>query len=106
MQLQAKKVGAGAFLLQLFVTVHHRQIKGGNKVSIAAKVREIVSDQLGLEESEVQNHHSFEELGADSLDLVELIMEFEDEYEIEIPDADAEKIFTVQQAIDYVVEHT
>ena len=76
-------------------------------MSIEARVKEIVSDCLGLEASEVQNHHNFiDDLGADSLDTVELIMDMEDEFEIEISDEDAEKIFTVQEAIDYVIEHS
>ena len=73
-------------------------------MSIEAKVKEIVEDQLGVDE--VRNDQTFEELGADSLDTVELIMEIEDEFEIEISDIDAEKITTVQDAINYVVEHS
>jgi len=73
-------------------------------VSIEAKVKEIVEDTLGVEE--VRNDQTFEELGADSLDTVELIMEIEEEFEIDIPDEEAEKITTVQDAIDYVIEHT
>jgi len=75
-------------------------------MSIEARVKEIVSDQLGLETSEVQNHHAFDKLGADSLDLIELTMSMEEEWDIEIPEDDAEKIFTVQDAIDYLIEHT
>jgi len=73
-------------------------------MSIAEKVKEIISDCIGVEE--VKNDQTFEELGADSLDTVELIMEIEEEFEIDIPDEEAEKITTVQDAIDYVVEHT
>lgn len=73
-------------------------------MSIEAKVKEIVEDTLGVEE--VRNDQTFEELGADSLDTVELIMEIEEEFEIDIPDEEAEKITTVQDAIDYVIEHT
>ena len=75
-------------------------------MTIAEKVKEIVSDQLGLETSEVQNHHAFDKLGADSLDLIELTMSMEEEWDIEIPDEEAEKITTVQDAINYVVEHS
>ena len=73
-------------------------------MSIEARVKEIVEDQLGVDE--VRNDQTFEELGADSLDTVELIMEIEEEFNLDIPDEDAEKITTVQDAIDYVVEHS
>ena len=70
------------------------------------KVKEIIIDKLGLEESEVTNEASFaNDLGADSLDTVELIMEFEEEFSIEIPDEDAENITTVSSAIKYIEEH-
>ena len=68
-----------------------------------SKVKEIIIDKLGLEESEVTNEASFaNDLGADSLDTVELIMEFEKEFNISIPDQDAEKIGTVGEAIKYI----
>ena len=70
---------------------------------IAQKVKSIIVDKLGVEESEVVNEASFtNDLGADSLDTVELIMEFEDEFGLEIPDEDAEKILSVSQAVDYI----
>lgn len=73
---------------------------------IEARVKRIVADQLGVEESQVTNEKSFvADLGADSLDNVELVMALEDEFGIEIPDEDAEKITTVQQAIDYANSH-
>ena len=72
-----------------------------------SKVKEIIIDKLGLEESEVTNKVSFaNDLGADSLDTVELIMEFEKEFNISIPDQDAEKIGTVGEAIKYIQENT
>lgn len=74
--------------------------------SIEERVRKIVSEQLGVKEEEVRNDASFvEDLGADSLDTVELVMALEEEFETEIPDDEAEKITTVQQAVDYINEH-
>ncbi len=71
--------------------------------SLERRVKEVVSEQLGLEESEVAADASFvEDLGADSLDIVELIMALEEEFEIEISDEDAEKIQTVRNAIEYI----
>ena len=67
------------------------------------KVKDVILDKLGVEESQITMEASFvDDLGADSLDTVELIMELEEEFGIEIPDEDAEKITTVQQAIDFV----
>ncbi len=72
---------------------------------ILAKVKEMVSDQLGKSESEITPESSFiEDLGADSLDLVELIMSMEDEFGLEISDEDAESIVTVQDSISFIVE--
>lgn len=71
--------------------------------SIEQQVKSIVAEQLGVKEDEVTNAASFvDDLGADSLDTVELVMALEEEFETEIPDEDAEKIKTVQQAIDYI----
>ncbi|MDG2107026.1 MAG: acyl carrier protein [Woeseiaceae bacterium] len=71
--------------------------------SIEEQVKSIVAEQLGVKEEEVTNEASFvDELGADSLDTVELVMALEEEFETEIPDEDAEKITTVQEAIDFV----
>jgi acyl carrier protein len=73
---------------------------------VEERVKKIVVEQLGVKEDEVTNEASFvEDLGADSLDTVELVMALEEEFKTEIPDEDAEKITTVQQAIDYVSEH-
>jgi acyl carrier protein len=72
---------------------------------IEAKVRQAVVDKLGIEESKVTNEASFiNDLGADSLDTVELVMKFEEEFEIKIPDEDSEKIMKVGDAINYIVE--
>lgn len=74
--------------------------------TIEERVKKIVVEQLGVKEEEVSNESSFvDDLGADSLDTVELVMALEEEFETEIPDEDAEKITTVQQATDYVKEH-
>ncbi len=74
--------------------------------SIEERVKKIVAEQLGVKEEEVKNEASFvEDLGADSLDTVELVMALEEEFETEIPDEEAEKITKVQEAIDYVSAH-
>jgi len=71
--------------------------------STEQQVKNIVAEQLGVKEEEVKNESSFvADLGADSLDTVELVMALEEEFEIEIPDEEAEKITTVRQAIDYI----
>tara|TARA_Y100001947_G_scaffold152554_1_gene154337 strand:- start:373 stop:606 length:234 start_codon:yes stop_codon:yes gene_type:complete len=71
------------------------------------KVKNIVVDKLGVEESRIVPEANFlDDLGADSLDIVELIMEFEEEFDLEIPDVDAETITTVGAAVDYINKHT
>jgi acyl carrier protein len=73
---------------------------------IADKVKKIVVEHLGVEEAKVTPEASFiDDLGADSLDTVELVMEFEDEFDLNIPDEDAEKIQTVGDAIKYIESH-
>ena len=73
------------------------------KANVAEKIKQIVSEQLGVDEAEVTPTASFvDDLGADSLDTVELVMAFEEAFEIEIPDEEAEKIRTAQDAIAYV----
>ena len=75
--------------------------------NIEQRVRKIVAEQLGVNEAEIKNESSFtQDLGADSLDTVELVMALDDDFECEFPDEDAEKIATVQQAIDYVTAHS
>lgn len=72
-------------------------------MSIEERVQKIVCEQLGVSAEEVKSEASFiDDLGADSLDTVELVMAFEEEFEIEIPDEDAEKIMSVGQAVDYI----
>jgi len=76
-------------------------------MSAADKIKNIIVDKLGVEESRIIPEANFlDDLGADSLDLVELIMEFEEEFDLEIPDEDAEGITTVGSAIDYINKHT
>ena len=79
----------------------------GDKLKeITEKVKQIISEQLGVEEAEVTPTASFvDDLGADSLDTVELVMALEENFDIEIPDDAAEKIRTVQDAIDYIDKH-
>lgn len=70
------------------------------------KVKEIIIEQLGVTESSITMEASFiDDLGADSLDIVELIMALEEEFDIEIPDADAEKVVTVTDVVDYIKDH-
>ncbi|MFT5718850.1 MAG: acyl carrier protein [Oleiphilaceae bacterium] len=72
--------------------------------TVEERVKKIVCEQLGVKDTEVQNTSSFvEDLGADSLDTVELVMALEEEFETEIPDEDAEKLSTVQEAIDFII---
>ena len=74
--------------------------------SVEVKIKAIIAEQLGIDEEEVVNEASFvDDLGADSLDLVELIMALEEEFNKEISDEEAENIQTVQEAIDYINEH-
>ena len=76
-------------------------------MSVEEKVREIIVDQLGVDEKQVKSEASFiDDLGADSLDTVELVMALEEEFDIEIPDEDAEKIASVQNAVDYIKGQT
>jgi acyl carrier protein len=74
--------------------------------NIEAKVKSIIADQLGVGEDEIKPESSFiEDLGADSLDIVELVMAMEEEFEVEIPDEEAENIKTVGDAVNYVNNH-
>ena len=78
-------------------------LKGPNMENIEAKVKKVVADKLGIDEATIKDDASFiEDLGADSLDTVELVMALEEEFGCEIPDEEAEKITTVQKAIDYI----
>jgi acyl carrier protein len=75
--------------------------------SVEQKVKQIIVEQLGVDESQVDMNASFvDDLGADSLDIVELVMAFEEAFELEIPDEDAEKITTVKDAVEYIENKT
>lgn len=83
-------------------------MKGGEQtvMAIIEQVKAIIIDQLGVDEEDVQMEASFvDDLGADSLDIVELVMALEEEFELEISDEDAEKIRTVGEAVKYIQEH-
>ncbi len=76
-------------------------------MAVAEKVKSIIVEQLGVDEDEVTLDASFtDDLGADSLDIVELVMAFEEEFGIEIPDEEAEKISNVREAVDYIQNNT
>lgn len=76
-------------------------------MAVAERVKSIIVEQLGVDEEEVTLEASFtDDLGADSLDIVELVMAFEEEFGIEIPDEEAEKISNVRQAVDYIQNNT
>ncbi len=78
-----------------------------DNTDVEQRIRKIVAEQLGVNEGDVKNESSFvNDLGADSLDTVELVMALEEEFDCEIPDEEAEKINTVQEAIDYVNSHS
>jgi acyl carrier protein len=96
--------GAGAHLLELRSKsqVSTNKIRGEACMAVEEKVKTIIVEQLQVDEAEVTPGASFQEdLGADSLDVVELVMQFEEAFDLEIPDEDAEKIKTVKDAIDY-----
>ena len=79
---------------------------GKSMGTVDERVKKIIGEQLGVEEDEVTPEASFvEDLGADSLDTVELVMALEEEFGIEIPDEDAEKITRVKEAVDYIEKH-
>ena len=88
------------------LVVKRGEERGLDREEILGKIQEITADRLGVDESDVTPDASFrEDLEADSLDLVELIMELEEQFGMEIPDEEAEKITTVEEAVDYVQEH-
>src|SRR5262249_28262452 len=79
----------------------------GGSMAVEQKVKQIIVEQLGVDENQVDNNASFvDDLGADSLDIVELVMAFEEAFELETPEEEAEKIATVKDAIDYIEAKT
>lgn len=75
--------------------------------NLEARVKKVIAEKLGVDEATIKNDSAFvEDLGADSLDTVELVMALEEEFNVQIPDEDAEKITNVQQAVDYVKSHS
>jgi acyl carrier protein len=86
-----------------FVDIFFGKAAWGGFMSVEQRVKQIIVEQLGVDEGQVDNSASFvDDLGADSLDIVELVMAFEEAFDIDIPDEDAEKIATVKDAIDYI----
>lgn len=79
-------------------------LKGGERMDILEKVKDIVAEQLNVDKKDIKLETTFEDLEADSLDVVELIMKLEEEFDIEIPDEDAEKIRVVGSAVEYIKE--
>lgn len=75
--------------------------------NLESRVKKVIAEKLGVDEATIKNESSFvDDLGADSLDTVELVMALEEEFNVQIPDEEAEKITTVQQAVDYVSAHS
>jgi acyl carrier protein len=112
--LRVCKVKRAAELKEIQSTLQLRDnaalltIKKQEKImsEVQDKIKQIIVDELGVDEAEVtENARFIEDLGADSLDLVELVMRFEEEFDIEIPDEDAEKIQSVRDAYAYVEQH-
>jgi acyl carrier protein len=102
---QPQAVTPRAPTMRLETLVKHSH-KGNTMENVEQRVRKIVAEQLGVNEADVKSESSFvNDLGADSLDTVELVMALEEEFETEIPDEFAEKITTVQQAIDFIKSH-
>jgi acyl carrier protein len=100
-----KYIVSDACLLKKYIFAPYK-LKYYDMSDIASRVKKIIVDKLGVDEAEVTNEASFtNDLGADSLDTVELIMEFEKEFNISIPDEQAETITTVGQAVAYLEEH-
>jgi acyl carrier protein len=84
------------------VPLSRKQVSGGF-MAVSEKVKQIIVEQLGVDEGQVDSTASFvDDLGADSLDIVELVMAFEEAFDLDIPDEDAEQIRTVKNAIDYI----
>jgi acyl carrier protein len=97
-----RRKGSGSQAPHLFVLISYEN-EEKHSMAVEDKVKQIIVEQLQVDEAEVTPGASFQEdLGADSLDVVELVMQFEEAFDLEIPDEDAEKIKTVKDAIDYI----
>ncbi len=93
------------FLIKKRIRIVFRKVL--NMENVEARVKKVIAEKLGIEESTIKTDASFvEDLGADSLDTVELVMALEEEFNCQIPDEDAEKITNVKQAIDYIEAHS
>jgi acyl carrier protein len=91
---------------QILIDRFHKEVKGMTKDEIIEKVKEITSEQLGVDDSQITPEAKFvDDLGADSLDTVELVMALEEEFNLEIPDEEAEKLTTVEKVVDYIEDH-
>jgi acyl carrier protein len=91
----------------IMICYTNNPLVGGGERMVFEKVKKIIVEQLGVEEDDITMESSFiDDLGADSLDIVELIMAFEEEFDIEIPDSEAEKITTVGDAVEYIKSNT
>jgi acyl carrier protein len=100
-----RRLAAASSRYVLAVT-HTRQQEGTLMDTIEQRVKKIVAEQLGVNDADIKPESTFvDDLGADSLDTVELVMALEEEFECEIPDEEAEKITSVQQAVDYINAH-
>jgi acyl carrier protein len=97
---------AAASSRYVLAVTHSRKQEGTLMETIEQRVKKIVAEQLGVNDADIKPESTFvDDLGADSLDTVELVMALEEEFECEIPDEEAEKITSVQQAVDYINAH-
>ena len=92
--------------MKIFTNLRGGELEEMSSEEVLEKIKEIIVDQLGVSESAITMEASFiDDLGADSLDIVELVMALEEEFDIEIPDSDAEKVVTVEDVVEYIKEN-